>query len=494
MIFQAQQNEPYYVFGLRCFYLWVYSRAMKEEDRNPAQQAAVAEYIMPDWFANILSVIGIHSEENFLAKKNFPTLRREAIGYDPERLAQLIQYREFPIRGCNFIDAAYSLDARQVRGHNLQLVLNIRPRHVRTEGPTTSAERAIRLQIDKHFIEIAISPGYYARRIQELGLSISLIGLPQHWPDRDNVDISLDDFIVWMTKCGVTPAMVDDSFEYARAWVFNPDPVLPHGWTSDEVESLLSLPDGFPEPPSMDTEGTQVYTRSPFTPWHHTPDNVVQYDLSFWVMEELDGLRRPLDSKIAKHIREKKPRPVQSSGLVKRVNPFVPDTDEETALPGLSAEETAQIFARNNINSGTGRRGTRGRGGGYRGASTSRNHYPRDSEPRGSTSRDRSISSSMHAPMGTHPVVPSDFRAAETRYHSSPDALRRANESAQFRASTSSTSRTNSFTFGQIVSEPLTATEQNLNLEDVVSKVGNDIRNIDREYKVAVALPTNLEI
>jgi hypothetical protein len=44
------------------------------------------------------------------------------------------------------------------------------------------------------------------------------------------------------------------------------------------------------------------------------------------------------------------------------------------------------------------------------------------------------------------------------------------------------------------VSEPLTATEQNLNLEDVVSKVGNDIRNIDREYKVAAALPTNLEI
>jgi hypothetical protein len=68
------------------------------------------------------------------------------------------------------------------------------------EGPTTSAERAIRLQIDKHFIEIALSPGYYTRRIQELGLSISLIGLPQHWPDCDNVDISLNDFIVWMTK------------------------------------------------------------------------------------------------------------------------------------------------------------------------------------------------------------------------------------------------------------------------------------------------------
>jgi hypothetical protein len=64
LLFQMQQNQPYYVFGFRCFYMWVYSRAMHPDERNPAQQLAVTTYCMPDWMANILSVVGINNGES----------------------------------------------------------------------------------------------------------------------------------------------------------------------------------------------------------------------------------------------------------------------------------------------------------------------------------------------------------------------------------------------------------------------------------------------
>jgi hypothetical protein len=126
LLFQMQQTQPYYVFGFRCFYMWVYARAMNPDERNPAQQLAVTSYVMPDWMANILSVVGLNNDENRDMKKKLPTMRRDAIGYNPALLAQLIQYRELPVRGCGFIDDAFSLNARQVRGYNLQIVLNIK--------------------------------------------------------------------------------------------------------------------------------------------------------------------------------------------------------------------------------------------------------------------------------------------------------------------------------------------------------------------------------
>ncbi|KAJ7939829.1 hypothetical protein B0H13DRAFT_1850591 [Mycena leptocephala] len=63
-----------------------------------------AQYYMCDWFANILSVIGLHEALNKDAKWRFPRLRREDILYNPEWTVRLIQYREARVRGCNFID------------------------------------------------------------------------------------------------------------------------------------------------------------------------------------------------------------------------------------------------------------------------------------------------------------------------------------------------------------------------------------------------------
>jgi hypothetical protein len=92
------------------------------------------------------------------------------------------------------------------------------------------------------------------------------------------------------------------------------------------------------------------------------------------------------------------------------------------------------------------------------------------------------MSTSMHAPTWSHSNGHHDARTSETRYHSSPDAIRRATGKALPRAMGASTSNANAFTFGQIPSEPLTATAQNINLEEVVSKVGADICEIDRAY------------
>jgi hypothetical protein len=75
LLFQMQQTQPYYVFGFRCFYMWVYTRAMNPDERNPAQQLAVTLYVMPDWMANILSVVGLNNDENHDMKKKLPAMR-----------------------------------------------------------------------------------------------------------------------------------------------------------------------------------------------------------------------------------------------------------------------------------------------------------------------------------------------------------------------------------------------------------------------------------
>jgi hypothetical protein len=62
------------------------------------------------------------------------------------------------------------------------------------------------------------------------------------------------------------------------------------------------------------------------------------------------------------------------------------------------------------------------------------------------------------------------------------------------RASGSSTSNATAFTFGQIKTESLTATEQRINLEDVVKKVGEDLSQIDTEYTNPAKTPSDLEI
>jgi hypothetical protein len=50
------------------------------------------------------------------------------------------------------------------------------------------------------------------------------------------------------------------------------------------------------------------------------------------------------------------------------------------------------------------------------------------------------------------------------------------------------------FTFGQIKTELLTTTEQCINLEDVVKKVGEDLSQIDTEYTNPAKTPSDVEI
>jgi hypothetical protein len=313
VIFQLQKTKPFYVFGIRCFYIWVYASDLAEEDRTPVQQRAVDEYEIPDWM-NILGVIGTHGDDNLEAKRRFPRLKRDSIGYDPMLLAQMIQYREMPVRGCSFIDDAWSLDARCVRGYNLQLALNIKYKRLRRDSAPTAEERAIRLQLEKSFMEIAITPGLYASRIQARGLHISLVGVPQNWPDHEDVNIGPDELITWMTKCGVSIAMIEDAYFYADSWVTAAEPP-PAGWTPEEVSVLQ----GSYEPPAGNASEPTVITRSPFTPWQYTPDNLIQYEFSYWCMDEISGLRRPKDSVIAKVIRERPPRMIPGTGIVRRV-------------------------------------------------------------------------------------------------------------------------------------------------------------------------------
>jgi hypothetical protein len=98
----------------------------------------------------------------------------------------------------------------------------------------------------------------------------------------------------------------------------------------------------------------------------------------------------------------------------------------------------------------------------------------------------------MHAPSWNRPAAYTDNRTSETYYYSSPAAIRRATGGAQMRAPSNSTSST-PITFGQITSAPLTTVAQDINLEEVVTKIGDDIREIESEY-MAPRLPTEIEV
>ncbi|KAJ7711064.1 hypothetical protein B0H16DRAFT_1745468 [Mycena metata] len=114
---------------------------------------------MPDWMANMLRSNSTFELQHHLTAK-FKTLRRVNVGYNPFDLAQLIQYREWDIRGCPFLDQFKSLDLKLVRGYNLYEVILPERSHVKL-SELSPAERDARLHMEKVVFSVLATPNLY---------------------------------------------------------------------------------------------------------------------------------------------------------------------------------------------------------------------------------------------------------------------------------------------------------------------------------------------
>ncbi|KAJ6526110.1 hypothetical protein B0H19DRAFT_1084714 [Mycena capillaripes] len=138
---QLQLESTVWVHAFRHLFLWAYARAKPPSQRSVTKQLTVDYYVMPDWVSKTLSVVYTQRNGNLQAIQDYARLRRETIQYDPELLAQWMQYRETSFRGCLFTDDCFTLNARNVRGLMLFDATNLAHKRMKTDGPLTETEK-----------------------------------------------------------------------------------------------------------------------------------------------------------------------------------------------------------------------------------------------------------------------------------------------------------------------------------------------------------------
>ncbi|KAJ7141487.1 hypothetical protein C8R44DRAFT_867107 [Mycena epipterygia] len=125
---------------------------------------------MPDWFAETLSTLAAYRVRQQIRelKRGFATMSQSNISMlDGKLFAGWIQFNEVRIPGCEFIDDAWSVDYRKVRGANLFDLMCI---HHDVNN------KVARVIIEKIIIEIMAAPGIAMQILYtEMGVDIELI-------------------------------------------------------------------------------------------------------------------------------------------------------------------------------------------------------------------------------------------------------------------------------------------------------------------------------
>ncbi|KAF7372019.1 hypothetical protein MVEN_00060100 [Mycena venus] len=332
--FHLQTRYPIWVYALRHFIMWTYGRAVDPEHRTVVQQLAVDNYYCCDWFANALTEIAKNFQDNLRARKHWPTVKKSDIGYDPVQCAQLIQYRESPTRGCKFIDDAYTLNMRHVRGYNLMTAVG----PPRIKGAPAN-ERLACAEFEKIYLQVTATPGFYTGRLTDLHITVEPLINIEPWSLDALGDVTADDVVKRLAKCGVSSHMVDDAYAFAISWAQDETAPLPYGWTAEEVGAIANLGSGYPAPPSLFPESMDACPRSPTLPWINEYENICVFEMSGWAAPELAGMRREPNSSIARAIHNNKARPTRDTGLIAKHNPYL----KAIRPPKIKARSTATL-------------------------------------------------------------------------------------------------------------------------------------------------------
>ncbi|KAF7372300.1 hypothetical protein MVEN_00090100 [Mycena venus] len=235
-----------------------------------------------------------------------------------------MQYRELSRqRGCRFVDDAWTLDMAHVRGLNLLYALGIE--HVNeNDAPLTAEEREGRANLEKCFFKIIGTPFFYSRRVSELRLTISKYTHVERWPRHEIQNVTVDNVVRRLAAAGIPETVIDDAFLFAQSWVLDVTAPLPNGWTAADVAEILQYSKGYTQLPiPLFERGIDYCMRSPFLPWMHEAENVIQYEMHNWCPPELAGMQREHNSRILKAIQNGRAKPGRDTGLIARYNPFI---------------------------------------------------------------------------------------------------------------------------------------------------------------------------
>ncbi|KAJ7743806.1 hypothetical protein B0H16DRAFT_1463476 [Mycena metata] len=172
---------------------------------------------------------------------------------------EFIQYFEWRVRGCQFTNAAWTLQMRNVHGYNLFKQVNLE--RLRSSSPLTDNERLDRTNIQKVILCVLITPGYYGCVVRQKRITITLNMALEHWPTEGSQQINVIQIDVCrqLAALDVPVDLVDNVFLFAYNFIF----YCQHGANLSACRTWTVPPISVP---GQD---------SPFMPWKSEVDNIL---------------------------------------------------------------------------------------------------------------------------------------------------------------------------------------------------------------------------
>ncbi|KAJ7149893.1 hypothetical protein C8R43DRAFT_1128371 [Mycena crocata] len=238
---ELQRTRPIYVYALRHLYLNVYSRNLRPEERSEIQQLSVDEFVLTDWLSNVLWATNKKASYPQLRpselRQHWEVTKRSMIGHRPLNFARYIQYREEKIQGAPFLDDAYTLNMRHVRGACLYEVIGAERLHHPTPERITK-----RGEIEKAILKLVAIPGKYEQLVVLNNWTIDPKFSTRTWSVNDTEEISVERAARRFARYGVPLSMVDDA----------------HAWAMTYLREIADRPESGGEVPELAPERTRL--------------------------------------------------------------------------------------------------------------------------------------------------------------------------------------------------------------------------------------------
>ncbi|KAJ6559040.1 hypothetical protein DFH09DRAFT_1083665 [Mycena vulgaris] len=287
----------YWTYAFRLLVMWAYSRTIPKDKRNPAQEYVLKNFVMMDWVANTLLALARQKNDNRTLCERFDRMSRARIEYDPITFAQQMQFRESALKGCPFIDDAWTLNLQLVRGANLFEVLAIPRSHA---DSIPEPERLARQHLEKIMIELFATPGLYLEIIEGHDFKISDKFRPVPWPLADAHETTMVNVVATWAVMGVSLEHIEDAWFFGYTWLIelNGCRRLPPVWTRETLDEVLKRSAaGFPAD-GLGSDTNEIFPRHPALPWLPRAERIIHYDTSDWASKLLVGMQREKGSYI----------------------------------------------------------------------------------------------------------------------------------------------------------------------------------------------------
>ncbi|KAJ7147092.1 hypothetical protein C8R43DRAFT_953288 [Mycena crocata] len=328
-MFRIYTEKRVYVYGAYLFIDYLYGFHRPPAQRTAVQQYTVDNYVHYDWMAETRTALGQGPWRTVLEFYN--ATKRDTPGYKPEELGRNMQFCEQDSVGCRFVDSAWTLNMRQLRGIVLFEALSIK----RGALPVRSS-KVTRMKIDKILIQILSQPGSYVLKLNELGIMPADEHKPvQYDPDTLAESVTMDTVVHRMADSGVTIEHADDACMFARAYlqeiIDTPD-IDGAEWSSSEAVTVFSLGQQLNTPDSVFGSSNELFPRHPSVPWSNRHEQAAMTEFHDWRHLDLRFMRRPADSFITKELAAGRGLITNAVSVVHNYSPYSPLAQQRDAI------------------------------------------------------------------------------------------------------------------------------------------------------------------